>query len=92
MNTTQTYIIRGAGGQGGREAGGKGAGGRGQGGRGQGAGGQGAGGQGSRGEGGRGRGQGMPGGRREAAAPGRRPEGGAKILPKIFFNCYKDKF
>ena len=27
-----------------------------------------------------------------AAAPGRRPEGGAKILPRIFFNLYIKKF
>ena len=31
-------------------------------------------------------------GGRGAAAPGRRPEGSAKILPKIFFNLYKEKF
>ena len=27
-----------------------------------------------------------------ASAPGRRPEGGAKILPKICFNLYMEKF
>ena len=32
------------------------------------------------------------GGRGGAAAPGRRPEGGAKILPKNFLNLYTEKF
>ena len=32
------------------------------------------------------------GGQGGAAAPGRRPEGGAKILPKNFFNLYTEKF